>query len=71
MQMLPRTGGEEKLKYVLRGYLPENIHNADKTTCFIICYKTEEKIGGKKNSERLTALFCCNVSPLMRTKQYI
>jgi hypothetical protein len=40
MQMLPRTGGEEKLKYVLRGYLPENIHNADKTTCFIICYKT-------------------------------
>jgi hypothetical protein len=57
---------KEKLKDVLRGYIPKNIYNTDRIKFFVRCYQIklayrgEKCASGKKNKKRLTSLFCCN-----------
>ena len=60
---------KERLSSILLGYRPEDVYNADESGLFYkalpdktLALKKEKCVGGKMAKERLTILFCANIT---------
>ena len=60
---------KERLSWILLGYRPEDVYNADESGLFYkalpdktLALRKEKCVGGKMAKERLTILFCANMA---------
>lgn len=69
---------EKEMKMILEKFLPENIYNADEAGLFYqlmpdktMALKNESCKGGKKSKQRITVLFCANLTGSHKLKPLV